>query len=106
MTNNVPREVDGVNLVVRIPAGLQFSGSADSTPGPTTYCNGTGNCTGNLEVAWNIGAMAASSTKTITVNANVLNTLTVGSLLVWPTSVTATGFTDVLGVSTTLPTHN
>jgi hypothetical protein len=92
-SNVSARAIDGVNLLLRTPTGVQFSVLVDADP--TASCNST-LCPGNAEANWNLGTIAAGASQTITVNALVVATeVGDGSLMIAPVTVRATGVDDI-----------
>jgi uncharacterized repeat protein (TIGR01451 family) len=100
ITNTSARAIDGVAVLLRVPAGLQFNYITDAEPN-----TGCGNCVGGSEAAWTLGTLAAGGSQIVTVNAMVLATLLSGSIIPASTELTATGLTGPIWVDTTVPTQ-
>jgi len=72
--------VDDVRVLLRVPTGVQFNYSADAEPDSAAYC-GNAVCSENEEASWSLGTLAAGSTATIVVNAQVLATVSQGAAI-------------------------
>ena len=92
ISNVSARAVDAVSLLLRVPAGLQFTYNIDANP----TANGCQICGATAESYWNIGTIAAGASATITLNASVVATAVGdGSLISAPIKVTATGVNEI-----------
>lgn len=87
VSNTSSRAVDGVNIVLRTPDGTNFNGSLDADPDASCY----GGCNAGVEAKWGPVSLSAGSSRTFTVNANVLETVGDGDTLKAGVTVTATG---------------
>ena len=92
------RALEGVGIVLRTPAGLQFVYSTDADPNSA----GCSVCTEGLEADWNLGTLAAGASQTITLNASVLaSEVGDGALIRAPFVIGATDMNLITAVNTT-----
>lgn len=94
--------VEDVNLLFRVPTGLQFN--ADQAVPASSAC-GNWVCTVTEEATWAIGTLAAGRTTTILFNPSVLNTVGDSSTIASVFRLSAAGLspinvTDTIGVET------
>lgn len=66
--------VDAVNILVRLPVGMNLAYAADAIPDTATGC-GNYVCDPNEEATWSLGTLPAHSTQTIWFRGNILNTV-------------------------------
>jgi hypothetical protein len=92
VSNVSERAVDGVSVLMRVPAGLQFSYTVDAEP--NTTC-GNALCSENREATWALGTIAAGTSRTITVNNLVLASVAAGTSIATTLRLTATGMNPV-----------
>jgi large repetitive protein len=71
--NTSEKAVAGVGVLFRVPEGLAFTYVNDADP-DASYC-GNGTCGANEEATWEIGALAAGATESISINTSVLGTV-------------------------------
>ena len=95
VSNVTARAIDGVSALLRVPKGIQFSSGGDAQPDSSTYCNGNGTCVADDEANWDLGTIAAGSSKTITVNGIVLSTVGDGDSMDASVTVKATGLQSI-----------
>jgi hypothetical protein len=69
VSNTSSSTVLGVNLLLRVPVGLQFAASADADP--NALCGGAETCQANTETTWSVGALSPGTSQTVTLNALV-----------------------------------
>jgi hypothetical protein len=105
ITNTSARSIDGVNIFIRVPIGLQFHYINDVSPRITVNCSGSATCAVGDEAGWTIGSMAAGASQIITVNALVLTTLLDGSLIPAPFYLYSTGQTSPVLLDNVVPAH-
>lgn len=98
-TSNVA--VEAVNVLFRVPAGLQFNRTTHAEP-DSSYCAGSASCTAGTEATWNLGTLAAGSTQTIFVNPEVLSSVGDGDTIGTFVRVNATNVNPV-SVTKTVP---
>jgi len=79
--------VDGVTVVWLLPTGLQFTYSTDAEPNSS----GCSVCSANGQATWSLGTLAAGTTRTISVNTQVLQTVGDGDVISTSFKLTATG---------------
>jgi len=79
--------VDGVTVVWLLPTGLQFNYANDAEPNNS----GCGTCAANGQATWALGTLAAGTTRTISVNAQVLQTVGDGDVISTSFKLSATG---------------
>ena len=94
--------MDNVILLYRVPAGIEFHGVNDSAP--DTSC-GT-SCIESEEAVWELGNLASGESRTIIVNANVLEDVLGGSLISTTVSVSANHLTEDVSQEVTLQVDN
>jgi hypothetical protein len=102
ITNTSARAIDGVDLLFRVPFGLQFSYAADADPDTSTYCAGSATCAAGTEALWNLGTLVVGQIKIVTVNPQILGTVLGGSVISASTKLTATALTNPIWVQTTV----
>lgn len=78
--------VDGVTIVWLLPTGLQFNYINDAQPNNS----GCGACAANGQATWTLGTLAAGSSRTISVNTQVLQTVGDGDAIATSFKLTAT----------------
>lgn len=83
--------VDGVTVVWLLPTGLQFNYVNDAEPNNS----GCGTCSANGQATWTLGTMAAGTTRTISVNTQVLQTVGDGDVISTSFKLTGTGLNPV-----------
>ncbi len=83
--------VNDVNVLLRVPPGLQFDAANDAEP-DATGCGAV--CMDAQEAFWVLGTLGSGENRTITVDALVDVGLLSGSLITTPARVTATGLGD------------
>ncbi len=66
-----------VEVLFRVPAGIEFSRSTDAFP-DTFEC---GSCVEGSEAAWSFASLAAGASETIVLNTTVLDSVQAGSLI-------------------------
>lgn len=71
--NTSEKAVAGVSVLFRVPEGLSFTYVNDADP-DSSYC-GNGACGANEEATWEVGALAAGATQSISINTIVLDTV-------------------------------
>lgn len=103
ITNESKRAVDGIQLMMRLPAGQRFYYSTHADPDSSACGNYW--CESNEEAFWNIGTLAAGGLQTVSVDAEVLATTIGGSLLVTNQRLTATNLGGTINLQTTVPTE-
>jgi uncharacterized repeat protein (TIGR01451 family) len=81
----------GVSVTWLLPVGLQFNYINDTEPNVTGNCAGSATCAANTQATWTIGALAAGSTRTIVINAQVLATVGDGDTIAASFKLSATG---------------
>jgi hypothetical protein len=86
--------VDVVNVLFRVPTGLEFTAGADAEPNSSSCGNGT--CTANEEANWALGTITAGQSRTIVVNAAVASTLANDTVINSPFTITATGINPII----------
>lgn len=69
--------INNVELLFRVPAGVQFSRTSDALP--DTF--GCGSCVEGAEADWSFDSLLAGASETIVVNSSVLDSLQGGSLI-------------------------
>jgi uncharacterized repeat protein (TIGR01451 family) len=79
--------VDGVTVVWLLPTGLQFTYSTDAEPNSS----GCSVCSANGQATWSLGTLPAGTTRTISVNPQVLQTVGDGDVISTSFKLTATG---------------
>jgi len=97
--------VDGVSVLLRVPAELSFNTPGNVEPGPGATICGNNACIGAEEAKWLLGTLAAGETRTITVNPLVDNVLS-GNLITLPVRVDATGLEDSIDLLKTVAIYN
>lgn len=100
VTNVTARPVDGISVLLRVPANLQFNGVTDASPASGCF---NANCATGVESFWNVGTLAAGITQSISVNAQVASTVLGGTLLPATFKVTSTGQATPVLIQTTVP---
>ena len=95
--------VNGVTVIYRVPAGVEFSPTQDANPNAGN-CGGT--CEATEEATFILGTLGVGASETIQVNALVLDTVADGSVLRAPVQVTAAGLTDTISVEKTVVVEN
>jgi hypothetical protein len=100
--NNAERSIDGVELLLRVPAGHSFSYTSGADP-DSSYCS-NGTCSGGEEAVWELGSIAAGATKLVTISPTAATALVGGSLATFRQRVTAVDLGGTISVQTTLPT--
>ena len=99
--------VDNVSVLLRIPPGLSLEYRRDLDPAATFVNNcGTTTCLPTAEVIWNLGALIAGESRSISVNTRVDAGLLSGNLILLPVRVTATGLGDDIDRATTVAVFN
>jgi hypothetical protein len=94
VSNVSARAVDGVAVFLRVPVGLQFAIAMDAQP--NALCPGFNTCPAHAEATWNLGTLAAGTSETVVLNAQVLaNAVGDGSLITASTFVSATGVAGI-----------
>jgi uncharacterized repeat protein (TIGR01451 family) len=83
--------VNGASLSLRVPNGLQFVYTTDAEPNAT----GCLTCSANTTATWNLGTLAAGASRTLTVNAQVLQTVGDGDSIAAPFTLSATGINAI-----------
>jgi uncharacterized repeat protein (TIGR01451 family) len=101
VSNPSARAVNGLTVLFRVPAGLQFVYTTDADPN----ASGCNPCAADTEASWSIATLAAGATQIITVNPLVLTTVLGGSLVTGSTTLRATGLDAPAAVTTTVPVH-
>ena len=91
--------VEGVSVLLRVPEGLQFHYTQDTSP--STSC-GAFTCLPTAEASWAVGTLAPRGTATIFVNALVMNTVGNGGSVEPLFRVKATGL-DQIDVTRSTP---
>jgi len=89
LTNNGLIPYNNVNLLFRIPFGLDFRQFDDAEP--DTVC---GQCSEGDEAEWNFDTLAAGQSTSIVVNSPVIPEIRSGSLIESRVTVTADGVLD------------
>ncbi|MEN8180604.1 MAG: hypothetical protein ABFS39_18560, partial [Pseudomonadota bacterium] len=99
--------VDGVSVLLRMPTELSFNDTVDVEPDPAG-CNAGSSvtCEPLEEASWDLGTLAASEVRTITINALVDPTLLSGDLIVAPVRVSATNMLDVIDLLDVIAVQN
>jgi uncharacterized repeat protein (TIGR01451 family) len=100
--NNAARTIDGVELLLRVPAGTSYHHGSGADPDSSTCGNGT--CTSGEESVWALGSIAAGATKIVNVSPTVAATLVAGSLVTFRQRLTAVELGGTIQVQSTLPT--
>ena len=98
VSNHSLSQVDGVNVIMRMPAALSFDDVDDVEPNPGG-CAGLGDaltCDAREEVIWNLTTLAAGESRTITANALVDVLQLDGNLIATPVRVTAANIEDTI----------
>jgi uncharacterized repeat protein (TIGR01451 family) len=96
--------VAGVTVSMTVPAGLQFGNGADALPG-SSNCHGSSNlCVPGDEVSWALGSLAAGASRSISINAQVLQTVGNGDSIAATFKLVATGVNPTL-VTKTVQVH-
>ncbi len=91
-----------------MPNELKFNDLVDVEPDPTG-CSGlidAALCNPREEARWNLGTLAASEVRTITIDALVDVTVLSGNLIAVPVRVTATGMLDVIDLLDVIAVQN
>ncbi|MCP4378251.1 MAG: hypothetical protein GY794_19005, partial [bacterium] len=103
VSNSSLLPVNDVNVLLRIPPELSFRESTDVEPIVSCGAGGSdGTCVGSLEEApWSLGTLAAGESRVITVNADVLTTLS-GNLITLPVRVSSTDVADIIDLRKTV----
>jgi hypothetical protein len=99
ITNVSARPVDGINVLLPVPATLQFNGSVDASPAAGCFNNA---CNSNVEAPWNVGTLAAGISQAITINTLVAQTVLSGVLIPAVFKVTGTGLDAPIIIQTTV----
>ena len=99
--NTSNKTVDGVQLLLRLPAATAFAYTLADPD--SSYC-GNGTCSGDEEAVWDLGSIAAGATKSVLIPPNPATTLAAGSLLTFRQRLTAVDLGGVIQVTTTLAT--
>ena len=84
--------VNDVRVLFRVPTGLAFSNRDDAIPDLT----GCFSCDEGDEAVWRLGTLAAGMTRSILLNARVLDSVVAGSFINSKIDVTATDVTGVI----------
>ena len=93
LSNPTALPVDAINLLLRVPAGINFHEFFDAEPDLTSGCS---SCLPSHEAKWDIGTLAAGETRTITINANVIAATPDGSLIPTSFRLTSSGQRDTI----------
>lgn len=99
ITNVSARPVDGITVLLPVPATLQFNGSSDASPAAGCFNNA---CNPNVEAPWNLGSLGAGISQAITINTLVAQTVLSGVLIPAAFKVTATGLDAPIIIQTTV----
>jgi hypothetical protein len=88
--------VDGVELLLDVPAGLSFFEVIDAEP--SVDCSGIGSssiCDPGETPVWSLDALASGESHTISVNAQVASGTLDGTVITIPITVSAIGISDI-----------
>jgi uncharacterized repeat protein (TIGR01451 family) len=96
---NVVGIVNDVFAMLRVPAGVSFHYSTGANPNAS--CGNASTCSAGHEASWNVGDLAPGESATIEVNATVAASVTPGTLIQTPLTVTAEGLDDTVVTSRT-----
>ena len=99
--------INNVQVIYRVPAGIQFAVPTDMEPALSNLCSGNV-CNEGEEPTWTFPTLAAGASKTITVNASVLAGVEQvnGALISAPIRVTADELADTMSLLHTVPIDN
>ena len=102
--NRSPMPVNGVSVLLRVPAGLSFTESSHAEPDadgcPANVCNPT------AEAVWDLDTLVAGESRTITINALVDTGLLSGNLIAVPIRVTADKQFDTMDLLDVVQVYN
>ena len=96
VTNNYGLPINNVLLLLRVPGELSFHHSNNASPA-SSNCGNT-LCTGSEEAVWSFATIAAGASEVITLNANVLDAILDGNLIVAPFRVSAENMIDSINI--------
>jgi uncharacterized repeat protein (TIGR01451 family) len=96
--------VDGVSVLLRVPAELSFNDSMNADP-DAGNCSSQG-CTPAEEAVWALGTLAAGETRTINIQSFVNAGILSGNLISVPVRVSATGLEDRIDLLKTVAVYN
>ena len=107
VSNTTALPIDGVSVLLNVPVGLSFNDTQDVQPDPAG-CNAGSSvtCEPAEEASWDLGTLAASEVRAITINALVDPTLLSGDLIVAPVRVSATNMLDVIDLLEVIAVQN
>ena len=89
--------VNNINLLYRVPRGIQFHQNNDATPNTSVNCSNF-ECNEGEEAWWNIPTLAAGASATININAQVTAGLLDGTLISAPITATANELADTINL--------
>jgi len=105
LSNTSFQAINNVNLLFRVPGGIQFQNLTDAEPNTSVNCSNLV-CNKGEEARWTFTTLAAGQSVTININARVLAGELNGTLISTPISVTLDEMEDTLQVVHTVPINN
>ena len=107
VSNVSAQPMDDVSVVYTVPAELSFGYASDAEPN-AAGCGGVTACANGEEAKWALDTLAAGESRTITINAPVLQGVLAGNLITAPVRVTADDdeVIDIINVSKTTAVEN
>jgi len=96
--NNVSAlPINNINVLYRVPSGIQFHQIADAEPDTSLNCTSLV-CNEGEEAWWTFPALAAGASETIIINAQIAAGLLDGTLISVPITATANELIDTINV--------
>ena len=103
VSNVSAQSMDDVSVVYTVPAELQFDAESDAEPN-VEGCETT--CTDGLEASWALGTLEGGESRTLTVNAVVIPSVSAGAQIVASVQATSSSLIDIISVSKAVAVDN